>query len=105
MSEIVPAPVSTSPRFKLDGVNWAKIGKGFLINLAGAALTYLAVNVIPGLQDALTQCQTNVAVPCETSQLWIWAIGFAPAVVNFFKELLTDYQSKANQLKIANLGR
>ncbi len=32
---------STSKRFQLNSIDWAKIGKGLLIVLAGSALTYL----------------------------------------------------------------
>ena len=38
----------TSPSFNIDGIGWKKIGKGLLIAIGGAALTYVA-EVIPGI--------------------------------------------------------
>lgn len=44
----VPAIEDPSPKWTVNATDWKKVGKGFLIALAGMALTLLA-DLIPGL--------------------------------------------------------
>lgn len=104
MSDIVPAVVSTSPRFILDKVNWEKIGKGALINLGGALLAYLSIVLIPDLRNAVADCQANVNIPCDINPALIWLVPAAATVVNTLKEWLTDYAGRAAQARV-NLSR
>lgn len=84
---------SNSEVGSLDAANWRKIGKGILINLAGAFLAYMALTVFPQLQGMVDTCRTAVE-SCQLNPGVIWLVPLGASVVNVLKELLTDYKNK-----------
>ena len=68
-------PKIQSPSFSIDSLGLKKVGKGLLIALGGAALTYL-VEVIPGIDFGVW---TPIAVTVSA------------VVVNFGRKFLASY--------------
>lgn len=66
-----------SPRFNMSADDWKKVGIGFLIAIAGAALAFIAEHVIPLLNEAENQ--------------WFMLLAALLAVaVNFLRKWLSD---------------
>lgn len=109
MADIVPAVVSDSPSGQLDKVNLVKIVKGFLINLGGAILTAIVIQLFPDIVQFAQNCVGDNSV-CNgitpgQAQLIIFLVPVAATVVNSIKEWLTDYRAAANRARIENLGQ
>jgi len=66
---------SDSPKYKLNNIDWLKIGKGLLVAVAGAALTYLT--------DLIPNIDWGVWTPVVVS-------GFS-VLVNIVRKFLADY--------------
>lgn len=66
---------NTSPSFSIDAIGLKKVGKGLLIAVGGAVLTYIA-EVIPGINFGE---YTPVAV------------AVASVIVNFGRKFLSNY--------------
>lgn len=50
----------------MDNEYWKKVGKGLLIAIGGAVLTYVSTTVIPGLQDSGNATMLLIAAIAST---------------------------------------
>lgn len=66
---------STSPRFKLNQIDWKKWGKGLLIAMCGAGMTYLS--------EIVLKIDFGVFTPMAVAG---WS-----AAVNFIRKFFTNY--------------
>jgi len=66
---------SESPKYKLDTIDWIKIGKGLLVAVIGAIITYLT--------DLIPSIDWGMWTPFVVS-------GFS-VLVNIVRKWLTDY--------------
>ena len=73
---------STSKRFFLNSIDWAKIGKGLLIALAGALLTYL----------------TELSINIDFGNYSLLIVALWSAVVNVIRKWLVDHTPKQPEI-------
>jgi hypothetical protein len=80
---------------ELDTGNWKKILKGFLINLSGAVIIALTIQVFPQVLEWAKSCvgdnMTCNGLSPRTAQFLVFLVPFGASLVNTFKEWLTDY--------------